>query len=112
MSCLICKRHSVICGGCGKCVQEHCECVESCCLKCGRHMFQPLVETDLGLRLRTLTCECGGQLVPNPRTGGEIAEALEFADVIAVAVCLFVVCAIPFLASISAALWAIERKMR
>jgi hypothetical protein len=26
MACPNCGRHSVICGGCGKCVQEHCRC--------------------------------------------------------------------------------------
>lgn len=67
MACKECNRHSVICGACGKCLQEHCGCIDTNCLKCGSHLTQPLVDSGLGLRPSTRTCKCGGQLVANPR---------------------------------------------
>lgn len=70
MACPDCGRHSVICGACGKCLQEHCACVETECLRCGKKLVQPLVETDLGLRLKMRECDaCGGQMIANPRRG-------------------------------------------
>ena len=41
MPCPDCGRHSVICGGCGKCLQEHYVCVEHECLKCGIFVMLP-----------------------------------------------------------------------
>lgn len=67
MACSICNRHSVICGGCGKCLQEHCECIDTACLKCGAHVYQPLVDGPVGKRFAKRACDCGGQLVANPR---------------------------------------------
>jgi len=42
----------------------------ACCLKCGAEEYDvPLVETEIGDRLRKQCDKCGGQLVSNPRRG-------------------------------------------
>lgn len=40
------------------------------CLKCGAEEYDvPLVDTEIGWRLRKKCDACGGQLVSNPRRG-------------------------------------------
>lgn len=45
-------------------------CEMACCMKCGAEEYDvPLVETEIGMRLRKKCSVCGGQLVSNPRRG-------------------------------------------
>jgi hypothetical protein len=64
MSCPICKRHSVICGLCGRCLQEHCDCRDAQCLKCGTKQIVP---KDFKFNGFALHEGCGGQWKPKSR---------------------------------------------
>lgn len=43
---------------------------DSVCLRCGKHHDNSLVEGAVGLRLKKRVCDCGGQIVSNPRRNG------------------------------------------
>lgn len=69
MSCPICQRHSVICGLCGHCLQEHCDCQDAECLRCGGQQIVPAGFKFNGFAKHTGINSCGGQLVKKVRYG-------------------------------------------
>lgn len=60
MACPSCGRHSVVCGRCGMCLQQHCTCLDAECLKCGS---ETIVPHDFKFNGFAKHDNCGGQLV-------------------------------------------------
>ena len=69
MACPDCGRHSVICGLCMKCLQEHCHCLDAECLKCGGKMIVPKDTRFNGNTKHSFYApiECDGQVVRKSR---------------------------------------------